>query len=554
MLVISLGFSYGIILQTPVKASASKTKACYGTEVKLLASGAEKYYWYSSKVNFNSADSEPTIIVKETATYKLIGFDKDDKELGRDSVVIIVNQNPYIMLYDRVISKCATSIVPINGKIFAGTDTYSVEWSPKEGLSDIFSINTKASINKNMVYHLIVKDTNDCKCEDSVIVRIQELNLKADTNNILIAKGNTAKIKLSVSGGYNYPKIDYNPKTSIYYNSISDIQLNPTVDTKYTFTATDAFGCIATDTVLIRVYEPKQLQIYPSGDYSACACDSNFEIKADSGFVRYLWNNHDTTRTIKVNKNGYYYCIAWDSLGNQTYSDDLVLTFNSPRSRIIFGTGEIKVSPGSLVSVPLVLDEIQPPNLCRLDSFSAIISFDKSIMTPVNSTPKGIIGGQRRIISISGSYNYTDKLLKVLEFEGTLGSTTRSDVVIEKFNWINCQKVDIYAVSSTVILTNLCYEGGVLRLIKETDKSIEFELYPNVIESSSRLELYSYQDTPCRIEISDLNGRNRSDLLNTEIKSGKTELELNFGKLQSGMYFVIIHTIQGTKAKIIEIL
>lgn len=72
--------------------------------------------------------------------------------------------------------------------------------------------------------------------------------------------------------------------------------------------------------------------IKPSGNITLCKGDS-VTLEATSGFVRYLWSNRSTARTIRVGSTGTYYCAAYDKNG-KLYADSVnvhVLTPQQPK-------------------------------------------------------------------------------------------------------------------------------------------------------------------------------------------------------------------------------
>jgi gliding motility-associated-like protein len=72
-------------------------------------------------------------------------------------------------------------------------------------------------------------------------------------------------------------------------------RVSPPVDTTYYVRATLASGCVATDTVRVRVLQPQQVQLPP--DASICA-GSSLLLDAGSGFQSYRWSDGSTRSTL----------------------------------------------------------------------------------------------------------------------------------------------------------------------------------------------------------------------------------------------------------------
>ncbi|MEI6950477.1 gliding motility-associated C-terminal domain-containing protein [Paraflavisolibacter sp. H34] len=133
--------------------------------------------------------------------------------------------------------------------------------------------------------------------------------------------------------GYNWQ-----PAAAVRRNGEQTVTLTPPVSTQYRVTATGAGGCIATGTLLVRVYHSTPLDL--GKDTSFCAGGS-VTLRAGDGFVRYLWNDGSTQATLPVPQKGLYRLKAWNANG--------CLSEDSLRVREVYPNPKVRLSGDSVL-------------------------------------------------------------------------------------------------------------------------------------------------------------------------------------------------------------
>ena len=143
-------------------------------------------------------------------------------------------------------------------------------------------------------YHFVVTlvDLNTGNSVSDTVVAIvhnPSININSGASNVAICIGDTTTLFSYGTGLSNY---NWNTNPVIYNDSAI---VNPTVTTSYIVTAQDNFNCIIKDTISVIV---NSLPVITTTNGGACGGDT--ATLSASGGVTYLWENGETTSTIKV--------------------------------------------------------------------------------------------------------------------------------------------------------------------------------------------------------------------------------------------------------------
>lgn len=143
----------------------------------------------------------------------------------------------------------------------------SVEWFALPGMISVGttnSISTLPTVVGNNCYVYQVNGTNaGCLDRDTVCINAQPLPIANAGIDVTIIEGNSTV--LSATGGGTY---SWSPSTGLSDTTIANPIATPIITTTYTVTATSAFGCVASDSVVVTVL-PKIVfpdGITPNGD------------------------------------------------------------------------------------------------------------------------------------------------------------------------------------------------------------------------------------------------------------------------------------------------
>ncbi|WP_439151247.1 T9SS type A sorting domain-containing protein [Winogradskyella sp.] len=254
---------------TALIASAGNDQTiCEGEEAILNASGSDSFLWNTGETTASISVSPST-----TTTYTVTiddGFGNTDT----DDVTVFVNEIPELVVSEDVTIMAGDSTT----LTVQGATTYL--WSTGETASFI-----EVSPSDTTTY-TVTGFNNGCENTVQVVVTvIPELNANAG-EDVTICFGET--VTLNASGGVNYiwntGEID------------SIIEVNPSVTTIYTVTATDAFGNSDSDSVTVTVNEIPVVTV--SENIEIIEGDS-IELAAN-GATSYIWSNGETSASILV--------------------------------------------------------------------------------------------------------------------------------------------------------------------------------------------------------------------------------------------------------------
>jgi gliding motility-associated-like protein len=191
--------------------------------------------------------------------------------------------------------------------IFTGAGV-SYSWTPTGDLSSATIGNPFASPAATTTYHITAFDSIGCRVEDTLVVVVRSrapITLGSDS-----ATCPTDSLTLIPSGG---PYVSYLWSTSEVTPFITTANqiLNPQ---QYYVRVFDGFCFYQSDTVQIAEFTLDPIVVQPAGDTGVCIGDS-LVLRADPGYVSYLWSNNSPTQTITVSTAGTYTYMAIDSNG-----------------------------------------------------------------------------------------------------------------------------------------------------------------------------------------------------------------------------------------------
>jgi gliding motility-associated-like protein len=195
----------------------------------------------------------------------------------------------------------------------SGGTTYA--WSPGNGTTATITVNPSA----NITYTVTVTNANGCVANDAATIYVHALPTVNAGVNQNICNGSPASLTASSSGSVTYL---WNPGAL----ATQTIAVNPSTSTNYIVTATDAYGCIARDTVLVTVNPIPAINAGP--DQTICE-GSTISLTA-SGAPNLTWypgNISGATMLVTPNANATYFVVGVSSAGCQS-SDTVNVVVN----------------------------------------------------------------------------------------------------------------------------------------------------------------------------------------------------------------------------------
>ncbi|MBX7181011.1 MAG: PKD domain-containing protein [Bacteroidia bacterium] len=177
-------------------------------------------------------------------------------------------------------SVCIGNSVTLTAATILGSPPYNYTWSPATGLNTTSGSTVIASPTTTTTYTVTMTDRYGCTSIQSLTVAINQPFPNAGSDNSICAG---ASYNINASGGVSY---SWSPATGLSSTSIPNPAASPANTTTYTLTATDAFGCTATDDITITV---NPLPLADAGT-DAAICQNALAFLNGSGGGTYVWS------------------------------------------------------------------------------------------------------------------------------------------------------------------------------------------------------------------------------------------------------------------------
>ncbi|MEW6772902.1 MAG: gliding motility-associated C-terminal domain-containing protein [Bacteroidota bacterium] len=190
------------------------------------------------------------------------------------------------------------STVCVNGTVTATANTGTTAatgytWSSNPGgatfsppTGSVTSV-TFPSAGTYSINVLVSDGTNTASATQTVVVSPSPTISITSTGNTICPNGNTT---LTANGATNYT---WSPSTSLSSPNGSAVVASPTINTTYTVTGTNAFGCSATETVNVVIGPPFTISVTPSSA-TTCVGGPTVNLTATGntayGAINYNWS------------------------------------------------------------------------------------------------------------------------------------------------------------------------------------------------------------------------------------------------------------------------
>lgn len=264
------------VLTPPTVSIVGTDTICQGDSLQLSGTGAASYTWFGSDLSCFSC-AAPMASPDSTSTYQVVGIGNNGCSDTATGEIVVFSAASLQMPNDTVI--CPGTSVTLTSA-FGGT-AQSIQWSPAAGLSCQTCLSPTASPVQRTTYILTVTTVAGCIVTDSVtvdIASIGSLNISPDT---IICAGNTGQLR--ASGGQQYL---WSPATGLSCTNCPDPVIIPSSSQTYTVTASDANGCILSDSVDVSVTPGPSLQVFGN----TLLCEGDTTALQVQGANTYTWS------------------------------------------------------------------------------------------------------------------------------------------------------------------------------------------------------------------------------------------------------------------------
>ena len=206
----------------------------------------------------------------------------------------------------------------------------------------------------------------------------------------------------------------------------------------------------------------------------------------------------------------------------------------------------IEAEVGTLVTIPLILEDSERLLRYGPRSFRARIRFNRSLLVPEGATPICTPDGNDCVMEISGiaTGQETDTIAR-LEFRATLGNAENTPLIIEEIIWESKAERRFVAekVNGEFRLLGVCREGGHLRLIRTGGPASRLRATPNITDGPAVIEYVASEAGRMRLFLVDELGREEAILFQGSVDAARLYQDsFDLSRLSTGNYFLVMRT------------
>lgn len=257
---ITLSISNGSCTQTstqtvnintlPIANAGLDTTICANTSVQIGSTpiAGYTYNWFPSSTLSNAAIANPIANpIAPITTYFVTMTNTLTGCVGKDSIVVTM-LSPLVADAGVDVEICRYDSIQIGAGLIEG-QTYV--WTASAGLNGISSSNTLASPSTTTTYTLTVTGSGCAAVTDEVTVIVHQLPIVSAGVDDTITVGSS--VQLTATGGVQYT---WMPSYGLSNIGVFNPVANPDTSTTYIVSAIDIYGCMNSDTILVRVIAP----------------------------------------------------------------------------------------------------------------------------------------------------------------------------------------------------------------------------------------------------------------------------------------------------------
>ena len=304
-----------VVNTLPVITFSGNTTICAGATANVTASGATTYAW-------SNGAQTAAIGVTEPGYYTVTATNAQNCS-ATDSIYVTVNANPVVQISGNNYV-CAGGIATLTA---SGASTYL--WNTEE-VSPSISVTPSTATT----YTVTGYDVNGCSSTVSRVMNVEALPVIQVLGTKTICEGQTTTLTATGGTSYSWSTGD----------SISSVIVAPEVTQTYVVTATNAYGCVASSSVIITVNALPNVTF--NGNTTICA--GNTTTITAIGASSYSWSTGAQTANVNISSTGMYYVTATNAQ-NCSKTDSVYVKVNPKPVVTIDGSNH--VCSGSAVTL-----------------------------------------------------------------------------------------------------------------------------------------------------------------------------------------------------------
>ncbi|MEI6021448.1 MAG: LamG-like jellyroll fold domain-containing protein, partial [Bacteroidota bacterium] len=315
-------------LTSTFSISVASSAICYGQYAILTSSGAITYTWYPGVLTGNSN----TIIPTASIVYTVYGLNSGGC-LGIGNFSLNVYNNTTLS-----VTPSSTLICPGQSAtlIASGSSSGNYYWTPNgQQTAQIVVSPTVLSV------YTVSSQIGGCSAYGTVAINISTVSVVLSGNTVICVGKSTT---ITASGANTYTWL---PSTIL--NNVA--VLNPSISTIYTVNGTNSQGCIANQTINIRVNPNPTLNVASN---NIDICKGNSTILNASGANNYSWSPVvSTSNSVLVNPTQTTtYNVIGTNTNNCSSAASIVINVNTCIGMGLYrGFDDLKVYPNPFIHI-----------------------------------------------------------------------------------------------------------------------------------------------------------------------------------------------------------
>jgi WD40 repeat protein len=358
--------------------------------------------------------------------------------------------------------------------------------------------------------------------------------------------------------------------------SMHSIAMNPT-DTRFITMANDglmnvwdvATGSIISSTNPYGLY-PYDAEYSKDGQYFVTVGQEAFGANGASlklfdantnAFIReigklgVMWNvdyNNDDTRIAVANSGNVAIFQSPTSVQSSDVSDAVWEIYLDLNPIVTVSAPKVSARMNTIVNVPITLDDPAGARAAGATTIDLTLRYNVSLLAPTGVTPKGIIIGKERELSLSLPIPTNgDTVLTTLTFKAALGddSVTTLDIINPTSDNVNVTVVDS---DGEFKLLDLCREGGA-RLLNPSGITGITKIYPNPASSIIQADIKTVEKGITTLSLYDVMGREVRKYIDGTYEPLDEQKIFDVAGIPQGRYIFILRTPTVSKTYPIEV-
>ncbi|MCC7437583.1 MAG: T9SS type A sorting domain-containing protein, partial [Armatimonadetes bacterium] len=333
------------VVPQPSATVSGDTTICAGASVRLSASGGTSIGWSPADGLSCSDCTSPIASPTATTTYRVVASNGGHCA-DTASITVTVAPLPELQI------STDTTICSGGAAMLQALSASPIRWQPSDGLSCADCTNPIATPTTTTRYVAIATNELGCTARDSVTVTVAPMPTVEAGDDHELCSGDSVQLNATGTG-----TLSWSPSNGLRCTDCPNPMAAPVATTTYRITATNQYGCTASDSVTVRVnLSPRVLQTIIGQDIRGKLGGNvrvplliNQDMAAAGATSLRVHLRYDTTIMRLTQPTAIHLESAtkgtllegWKMTVEATGADTLLLLAEAPDGRIFSGVGEI---------------------------------------------------------------------------------------------------------------------------------------------------------------------------------------------------------------------